>query len=443
LGGWIRLPEVIPRCSAQLYDDSFLYILGAAAKNLILRLEDQESSPLNNVNTVKNILKKISSQLHLWLGISSGLVVFVVALTGCILVFEEELEPVFNRSFHIVAVPKNQFRLPLDSLARLASVKFPKNKLTRIIVEKEADRSILFGFKQGKKEKELLTIALNPYSGQVLGSRAEHDTFFEVVLRLHRYLCMGDTGKVITGISCICFLVIMITGLVLWWPKRKNRKQRFTVKWDASPKRLNWDLHAVFGFYVLPFVFLIALTGLVWSYRWVNNLIYLAFDGKPQQKREAPIQLPVAEKSATHYQEILNETHELLPNPGKVTFTTLDDDSLSVTIAKTDDEAAISNVVSFLYFNKADGALVSTRLYKDETPGFKARRIVFPIHTGSLWGLPTKIIVFIASFIAASLPVTGVIIWLGRKNKGKKKIKRTLTKNDRIKPEILVTKTVI
>jgi uncharacterized iron-regulated membrane protein len=392
---------------------------------------------------VKNILKKISSQLHLWLGISSGLVVFIVALTGCILVFEEELEPVINRSFHVVKVPDNAPRLPLDSISNIAQAQFPRNNLTRIIVEKEPDRSVLFGFKQGKKEKELLTVAMNPYTGQVIGSRAEHDTFFEVVLRLHRYLCMGDTGKVITGISCVCFLVIMITGLVLWWPSRKNRKQRLKVKWDASPKRLNWDLHAVVGFYALPFIFLIALTGLVWSYKWVNNLIYLTFDGKPQQKREAPVQLPTIGEPATHYQAILDETHKLLPNPGKVTFTTLDADTLSVTIAKTDDAAAISNVVSFLYFNKTDGSLVSTRLYKDETPGFKARRVVFPVHTGSLWGLPTKIIAFIASFIAASLPVTGVIIWLGRKKKGKKKVKKAILKNNLTEPEVAVRKGVL
>ena len=392
---------------------------------------------------MKNILKKISSQLHLWLGISSGLVVFVVALTGCILVFEEELEPVINRSFHVVTVPENASRLSLDSITNLAQAQVPKNKLSRIIVEKEPDRSILFGFKQGKKEKELLTVAINPYTGQVIGSRAEHDTFFEVVLRLHRYLCMEDTGKVITGISCVCFLVIMITGLVLWWPNRKNRKQRFKVKWDASPKRLNWDLHAVFGFYALPFIFLIASTGLVWSYKWVNNLIYLAFDGKPQQKREAPANLISSAASVTHYQQILNKTDQLRPHTGKVTFTTLDADSLSITVAKTDDEAPISNIVSFLYFDKNTGSLISTRLYENETPGFKARRVVFPIHTGSLLGWPTKIIAFIAAFVAASLPVTGIIIWLGRKKKGKKKVEKVVSKSRFVEPEIEVRKGVL
>ena len=369
---------------------------------------------------MKKIAKKIASQLHLWLGVSSGLVVFIVALTGSLLVFEEELEPVINKSFHVVRVPERAKRLPLDNITAIACNAFPDNKLTRIIIEKQDERTVLFGFGLGKKEKEILTVAVNPYTGKIVGSRNEQDTFFEVVLRLHRYLCMGETGKIITGISCVCFLIIMITGLVMWWPNRKNKSQRFRVKWNASFKRLNWDLHAVFGFYVMPFIFLIALTGLVWSYKWVNNLIYLAFDGKPQQKREAPANIISATSTQTHYQQILDETHQLRPHPGKVTFTTLDADSLSITVSKTDDAAPISNVVSFLYFNKNNGSLISKRLYEDESPGFKARRVVFPVHTGSLLGWPTKLIAFFAALIAASLPVTGVIIWLGRKKKGKK-----------------------
>jgi uncharacterized iron-regulated membrane protein len=382
---------------------------------------------------VKKTAKKIASQLHLWLGISSGLVVFIVALTGCLLVFEEELEPVINKSFHIVQIPESRERLPLDHIAAIASKAFPDNRLSRIIVEKREDRTVLFGFETGKKEKEIFTVAVNPYTGGIAGSRNEHDTFFDIVLRLHRYLCLGETGKTITGISCVCFLIIMITGLVLWWPNRKNKQQRFKVKWNASFKRRNWDLHAVVGFYAMPFIFLIALTGLVWSYRWVNNLIYLTFDGKPQQKREAPANLISSENTQTHYQQILNETHRLRPHPGKVTFTTLDTDSLSITVAKTDDAAPISNVVSFLYFDKNNGDLISTRLYENETPGFKARRVVYPVHTGSLLGWPTKMIAFFASFIAASLPVTGLIIWLGRK----KKRKKSAVKNNAVEKHVI------
>jgi uncharacterized iron-regulated membrane protein len=240
------------------------------------------------------------------------------------------------------------------------------------------------------------------------------------VLQLHRYLCLEETGKVITGISCVMFLVIMITGLVLWWPNRKNRKQRFTVKWDAKFKRLNWDLHAVFGFYTLPIVFIIAATGLVWSYKWVNNMIYLTFDGKPQQKREAPTNISLVPANEGILENIYTETNRQLPNPGRILMTIPESDSLSITVSKADDHAAITNIVNFLYFDKNQGQLISKRLYASETRGMKVRRLVYPIHTGSLLGWPTKIIAFLAALIAATLPVTGIIIWLGKKTKSKK-----------------------
>ncbi|MEO6283745.1 MAG: PepSY-associated TM helix domain-containing protein [Dyadobacter sp.] len=369
---------------------------------------------------MKKTLKKIASQLHLWLGISSGLVVFVVALTGCILVFEDELEPVINKQFHVVNVVEGQRRLPLDILQRNVAQQFPRKKITRVSLEPDADRTVIFGLKSGKKEKDVFSVAVNPYNGQIAGTRQENDAFFHVVLQLHRYLCLEETGKVITGISCVMFLVIMVTGLILWWPNRKNRKQRFTVKWDAKFKRLNWDLHAILGFYTLPFVFIIAATGLVWSYKWVNNMIYITFDGKPQQKREAPANISLVPANAGTLEKIFTETNRQLPNPGRILMTIPEPDSLSITVSKVDDHAAISNIVNFLYFDKNEGQLISKRLYSSETTGMKVRRLVYPIHTGSLLGWPTKIIAFLSALIAATLPVTGVIIWLGRKTKSKK-----------------------
>ncbi|WP_031528790.1 PepSY-associated TM helix domain-containing protein [Dyadobacter crusticola] len=370
---------------------------------------------------MKKAFKKIASQLHLWLGIISGLVVFVVALTGCILVFEDELEPVLYPDFHVVEANTGERKLPLDHLESIIKYKFPEKKIQWITIEPEADRTIIFNLKT--KEKEGLAAAIDPYTGRITAVRDEHEAFFSVVLRLHRYLCLEETGKAITGVACVMFLIVMITGLVLWWPNRKNQKQRFRVKWDAKFKRLNWDLHAVFGFYVLPFVFLIAATGLVWSYKWVNNLIYLTFDGKPPVIREAPVNRSVSDIHDNGVLEkILAETNTLLPNPGRILFTMPKTDSLSISISKADDYAAVSNIVSFLYFDKNNGNLISKRLYDNETRGMKVRRLVYPIHTGNIWGLPSKIVAFLVAFIAASLPVTGVVIWLGKKRKSKKKL---------------------
>lgn len=375
---------------------------------------------------MKKTFRKIASQLHLWLGVSSGLVVFIMALTGSILVFEEELEPVLYPGFHIVEAPNNQSPLPLDNLRAAVVSRYPEQRIARIAIEPHAERTVIFGLVKGKKEKDLLSVAVNPYTAEITDTRRENEAFFHVVLQLHRYLCLEETGKAITGVATITFIVIMITGFVLWWPKRKQTRQRLTIKWNAKFKRLNWDLHAVFGFYVLPFTFIIALTGLVWSYKWVNSMIYLTFDGKPQQKREAPANLSQVNTSKPGVlARITTETNSLLNYPGRIQFTLPESDSLSITISKVNENASISNVVDFLYFDQNDGHLLSKRLYDNETAGMKARRLVFPIHTGSLWGWSTKILALIVALITATLPVTGAIIWVGRKFKKEKKVRKS------------------
>ncbi len=371
---------------------------------------------------MKKTFKEIASQLHLWLGVSSGLVVFIVALTGSILVFEEELEPVIYPKFHVVEAPKDQSPLSLDKLRSIVTKIYPRQRIARIEIEPDPERTVVFGLVKGKKEKDVFSVAVNPYTAEITDTRRENESFFHIVLQLHRYLCMEDIGKAITGVATILFIVIMITGLVLWWPNRKQTKQRITVKWNAKFKRLNWDLHAVLGFYVLPFTFLIALTGLVWSYKWVNGMIFLTFDGKPQQKREVPANIAFSNAATTGtLAKITAETHRLLPYPGRIQFTLPESDSLSITISKVDENASVSNVVDFLYFDQNDGHLLSKRLYDDETTGMKVRRLIFPIHTGSIWGWPTKILALLVALITATLPVTGVIIWVGRKFKKREK----------------------
>jgi uncharacterized iron-regulated membrane protein len=382
---------------------------------------------------VKLTVKSALAQVHLWLGLASGLVVFIVALTGSILVFEHELEPLIESSFHTVSVPDDQRRVPIDQLVDAATQQFGNKEVSRIIVEPQPNRTVVVELRQSKKPKDILAVALNPYTGKVVDSRQEEDAFFSVVLRLHRYLCLGDTGKIITGLSCSAFLIIMLSGLVMWWPNRKTSSQRFRVKWNASFKRLNWDLHAVLGFYALPFVFLIASTGLIWSYKWVNNLLFIAFDGKPQQKREAPTNLsaPNAHQSFL-LENLYAQTNRQLPHPGKVQISFPEKDNQAITVSKANDAATVSNIVDFLYFDTRTSNLIGQRLYDAETNGFKARRLIFPIHTGSLLGWPTQLIALVIALLTATLPVTGFLIWWGkRKKKPALKHRRQSTGNPR------------
>ena len=92
-------------------------------------------------------------------------------------------------------------------------------------------------------------------------------------------------------------------------------------------------------------------------------------------------------------------------------------ENLSVTVSKQNYEASVSNITDFLYYEKGTGNLLKEQLFKNASTGYKVRRIVYPIHTGKLYGWPTKIIALIAALMAFSLPITGLLIWLGRKKK--------------------------
>ena len=125
-------------------------------------------------------------------------------------------------------------------------------------------------------KKDLTYVYLNPYTGKVLYAEALNKNFFTVVEYIHLYLLLpAKIGQMVVGVSVIIFVVLMITGIILWWPKRKSdRKRSFTIKWGAKWKRVNYDLHNVLGFYATSIVLILAITGLSIAFDWVTSGIY-------------------------------------------------------------------------------------------------------------------------------------------------------------------------
>lgn len=363
-------------------------------------------------------LKKIFGKLHLWLGLLSGAVVLVVALTGSLLVFEKELDEWANQDFYFAPAPGGQ-RLTIDSLMHRVQAADPALRISEVEeVQNGQLRNVLVS---GQKDGHTWIAAVNPYTGEVVRTVRHDQRFFTIVLHLHRYLLAGETGKAVTGVCCLIFLVLLVTGIVLWWPKRiRQLKQRLQVKWSGSRKRLNWDLHAVGGFYAYLVLFVIALTGLTWSYKWFNNGIFQLFDGRPMQRYTPPANRASGPVAYGFYEQVYQEAVRRLPYKGKLSLLLPKNDSLSVTVSKENFEASVTNVVDYLYFERGTVHLLKERLYENESLGMKVRRLVYPIHTGQIYGWPTKIIAFLVCLLAASLPITGLRIWLGRRKKARK-----------------------
>jgi uncharacterized iron-regulated membrane protein len=359
--------------------------------------------------------KKIVNWLHLWLGLASGIILIIVALTGSLLAFEDELEPMLFKHSQVVS-PAGQ-RLTVDSMVQIANQVYPDKKLTRLVMPFEPNRTVEARIGDKEKGKGLQVAYLNPYNGEVLYKGAYDKQFFQQVRSLHRYLFLGATGKILTGISCSICLFLVVSGLILWWPANKNAiKQRFKIKWNASGKRLTWDLHAVLGFYLSIFLLMITLTGFVWSYDWAENLIYKLADGKLEKAEKIKNIVKQKQFEPGIYQGMLNQINNLYPQTGQIAFNMPAKPALAVTVQKELEGSSVRHIDA-AYFDGHTGQLIKQLPYGDLTTGAKIRRVILPVHTGSLLGWPTKLLYLIVSLFTASLPITGFLIWL---KKGKK-----------------------
>src|SRR5690606_7812978 len=122
-------------------------------------------------------------------------------------------------------------------------------------------------------EENYKLVYLNPYSGELLKYKDMNRDFFRIVLDGHFYLWLPHKiGQPVVASATLIFVIMMISGVILWWPSsKKTTKQRFKIKWNARWRRRNFDLHTVLGFYMTWVAVFLAFTGLVWGFQWFAN----------------------------------------------------------------------------------------------------------------------------------------------------------------------------
>ncbi|MDN3549963.1 PepSY-associated TM helix domain-containing protein [Mucilaginibacter aquaedulcis] len=380
--------------------------------------------------------KAIAGWLHLWIGLVTGVIVVIVSVTGCIQVFDEELFSLFHHD--LVKVQQTGPARPVSELLAVAQKAVGKKKQMTDLKITGDDHSYVFtASKANKKEDVGISyfsqakyqddIYINQYTGAVLGIIDARYEFFNVVEQLHRQLLLTKpVGSVIIGSAILLFLIMMITGFIIWLPKNyKQFKQSITVKWSAKWKRVNYDLHSSLGFYVLPIAIIIAITGLVWSFKWWETGMFkvLGTSGKITLLRAAPV---VATGDTTNTKIIdviyVNLLHQIGDNYKVIGFNLPEKKSNTVMVFTYVKRTTDSwNNMSYFYFDKRTGKMFDKLEHQDKPLALKWRNSNKYIHTGRIFGWPTQIMAFLAALICASLPITGFLIWWGKRNKKNKK----------------------
>lgn len=380
------------------------------------------------------VLRRVNDWLHLWLGLVSGLVVFIVSITGCLYAFQQEIKDALE-PWRFVEAREEPFAPP-SVLLKTASSHMAGEKPTGLTYSnKEGAAAIGYRFQQDGKSG-FAVIFLDPYTGEFLKKQqnigAGSFDFFRFIINGHRALWMPyKIGRPIVGVCTLIFLVLLITGLVMWWPKnwkQSNIDKSFKIKWRGGFKRVNYDLHNVLGFYSLVLALIIAVTGLVWSFEWfADGLYFTTSGGHARSAHEDPhstistshdVPDSIAALDGAWYKMMRQE-----PNVQGIFMSPSfrqADDAIEI-IAYQDHGSWYDRHVYF--FDRYSLAQLPSHEGSFANAGFadQVSMLNYDIHIGAVWGLTGKILAFFVSLVCASLPITGLLVWLNKKKKKKTK----------------------
>ncbi|MFP4092310.1 MAG: PepSY-associated TM helix domain-containing protein [Cyclobacteriaceae bacterium] len=374
--------------------------------------------------------RKLFNDFHLWMGIGSGLILFVVCLSGTIYAFRTEIEKLLEpSSFRIEQADKSK-RLTTETIFTQLQEE-PGGIITSVSIPFAADEPYKVSIKASAEEKRGTTYLVNPYSGEVLGTpKGPASAFFSTVFKLHRWLLMErSTGRIIVGIATIIFVFIILTGWVLWWPRKlRNLKQSLTVKTSANWKRVNHDLHNSLGFYASFLLMIMALSGLCWSFEWYRDGLEAVLGTKVFGSRGGEEVSSQAEADAfpLSVEALIDKSEAYLSYPGDYTIYLPAGEEEAVKVIKYP-KVSFAGLTAYdlLKLDQYSGELLLKDIYADRPFNEKISTMIKPIHTGEVFGTFSKILYFLASLIGTSLPVTGVLIWVNKLKKKSRKRQQT------------------
>ncbi|WP_282343216.1 sulfite reductase flavoprotein subunit alpha [Pseudomonas sp. PS02288] len=372
------------------------------------------------------MFKKTIFQLHWFFGISAGLVLALMGLTGAIYEFQDEILELINPQMQVER--RDAQVLPLGELAARAQALEGKTVSGVYLILGDGDPARVF-FTPPPGERRGAMRFLDPYTGDAMGEPRGMG-FFAFVLQLHRFLAAGEVGKQITAASTLALVFFCLSGLYLRWPRKAlNWRAWLTLDWAKKGRAFNWDLHAVAGTWCLVFYLCAALTGLTWSYDWfrdgANRLLGDAPTGQQGKRGEgrgrpggqtpgaAPTAAPVVDydllwnsirQTAGDHLAGFNLRLPLAAGQPATVFYLLDD-------------SPHPRALNQIQLDTATGKVLRHERYADKNLGPQLLISIYALHTGEYFGLPGRILMMLASLGMPLFFVTGWLLYLDRRRK--------------------------
>lgn len=381
--------------------------------------------------------KNIAFQLHLWLGGISGIVVFIVCITGAIWAIGIHNWLGTDPEKVYIDAKNREILAPSVLIEHAQSVLGDKLPNSITYTPNEPTNMRLYN------DSTNLRLSLNPYTGEVLdvndrSGKAYEMKFWDYMRWGHRALWLPwDFGRKVVNYGTLLFLIVLVSGLIIWMPKSwKGIKNRVSFNWkkETKVKRKLYDLHLVLGFYSSFLLILICSTGMVWGINWWSQFSFAATTGKSLPEWINPIStlsdntklsdLTSPQKLDKLFNQVLGDSKDI----ASMTIQIPKDSIAPYRFDISHDQRVLYNYDALAFDQYTLEPIITDAYYSgkyiDKSFGEKLRRQNYDLHIGRIWGPVGEVLIFFAALFGASLPLTGYYILFVVKQRHRKKKKK-------------------
>ncbi len=352
-------------------------------------------------------LIRFFKKIHLWIGLPGAVIFFFICFTGSLYVFADEIMALVNKPYARVEEAGEKW-LPIEQMIDSVQAAFPDKSIVYVTASKDKNFSMHFLVMQ--RGGGLADVFVDPYTGKIIG-HSKAAQFFFIVAHLHSMLLWHGPGGWIIKIATLLFIFTLLSGLIIWWPKRnkaKSVKNAFTYRRHMPYRRKIFDWHRVWGFYALGILLFLSLTGTILAFEPLTNLVSQAAGGNPHVDyiKEYPADTTKASKAMGPVLERYLQHPDVEKVRISLFFTDVTAGYRLLTGTKI---GIITNNGETFFVNQYSGAEIIN-------PGFKKHHevvnLLMRLHVGHYWGWFGLILTFLAGLMGAFLSVTGVLLWV-------------------------------
>jgi uncharacterized iron-regulated membrane protein len=360
--------------------------------------------------------RKALFQVHLWVGIFVALYAVIIGLTGSVLVFKDELA---EWSYPHLMESQNGAsgdQLDLAAVGARAQAAYPKYELGGIYLPGVGSGNILV-FLEGKPERPgaqepYLYVMADAADGRLLGALDVNSTWLYWIGQLHYNLLLDVPGYVANAIGAALLLILTLSGIVLWWPGIRRWATGFLVDFRRGWKRMNFDLHNAVGFYTLLFVAMWSVSGINFIFpKQVAAVVDVFSPSEAGRSPEIKVQSKIRNASIS---AVLAEARRALPGNALAGIYLGEGDAPFAVFMARGERGDFSRM-DYIYFDPASGKqLALWRGGANPTWGSALVYWLSPLHFGTYWGLPVKILWSVLGLSLPLLAITGCLMYWNR-----------------------------